>query len=81
MLAASTLAASTRTLLFSWQRSAASGWPPAPSSWMPTTTRLPTRKLRVGKKVDLFYGNLLEASEKDRKHLKYSEKYMAGTNL
>lgn len=32
--------------------------------------------LRVGKKVDLFYGHLLEAPEKDRKYSKYSEKYV-----
>jgi hypothetical protein len=32
--------------------------------------------LRVGKKVDLFYGNLLEAPEKDRPYAKYSEKYV-----
>ena len=32
--------------------------------------------LRVGKKVDLFYGNLLEVPEKDRKYSNYSEKYV-----
>ena len=32
--------------------------------------------LRVGKKVDFFYGNLLEAPEKDRKYSKYSEQYV-----
>jgi hypothetical protein len=32
--------------------------------------------LRAGKKVDHFYGSLLEAPEKDRKYSKYSEKYV-----
>jgi len=32
--------------------------------------------LRVGKKVDHFYGSLLEAPEKDRKYARYSEKYV-----
>jgi hypothetical protein len=32
--------------------------------------------LRVAKKVDHFYGTLLEAPEKDRPYAKYSEKYV-----
>jgi hypothetical protein len=32
--------------------------------------------LRAGKRVDFFYGNLLEAPEKDRMYSKYSEKYV-----
>lgn len=32
--------------------------------------------LRVGKKVDHFYGTLLEAPDKDRPYAKYSEKYV-----
>jgi hypothetical protein len=32
--------------------------------------------LRAGKKVDHFYGQLLEVPEKDRQYAKYSEKYV-----
>ena len=32
--------------------------------------------LRVGKKVDRFYGDLLETAEAERKYTKYSDKYV-----